>query len=118
MCGIVLLHVLIAPDAWLGRWLSRTTLRTLGNMAYSTYLFHPILLCLVFQLLRRQDPSFRTVSDLGPIALALVATLIVSYGSWRLFESRLLKLGHRWRYEGVPAKRPAGGFARPQQHTT
>src|SRR6185295_2454637 len=118
MCGVVLLYLLIAPDAWLGRWLSRPTMRTLGNMAYSTYLFHPILLCLSFQLLRHADPSLRSLRDLGPIALALVTTLVASYGSWRLFESKLLKMGHRWRYDGESAPGPARSFAKPQQNPT
>jgi peptidoglycan/LPS O-acetylase OafA/YrhL len=97
-CGAVLLYVLMAPDGWLGRWLSLGWMRALGNMAYSTYLFHPILLCFSFQLLRHGDPILRETSDLVPIAVAAVATVVVSYGSWALFESKLVKIGHRWRY--------------------
>jgi peptidoglycan/LPS O-acetylase OafA/YrhL len=98
MCGAVLAYLLVAPDGWLGRWLSTRWMRTLGNMAYSTYLFHPILLCFSFQLLRRQDPILRATSDLVPILVAAVATAVVSYGSWTLFESKLVKIGHRWKY--------------------
>jgi peptidoglycan/LPS O-acetylase OafA/YrhL len=98
MCGFVLLFLLIAPDNGFGRLLSRPTMRLLGNMAYSTYLFHPIILCFAFQSLQGGDPVLRTTRDLGPIAVALVGTAAASYASWRWFESRLLKIGHRWRY--------------------
>lgn len=98
MCGAVLVYLLTAPDGWLGRWLSLGWMRTLGNMAYSTYLIHPILLCFSFQLLRHSDPILRATSDLLPILVAGVGTAVMSYGSWTLFESRLVKIGHRWRY--------------------
>jgi peptidoglycan/LPS O-acetylase OafA/YrhL len=98
VCGGVLLYILTAPHGWLGRFLSLKWMRTLGNMAYSTYLFHPILLCLAFQIIRSKDPLLNSPSDLLPIFAAGVATAALSFASWQFFESKLIRYGHRWRY--------------------
>ena len=96
--GSVLLWLLLFPAGALSSFLSTRTMRNLGNMAYSTYLFHPILLCVVFMLLRQADPSLANASDLIPVAIALVGTLALSWLSWSQFESRLLRIGHRFHY--------------------
>jgi len=67
-------------------------------MAYSTYLFHPILLCIVFRLIKHSDPELNRAGDLPVIAAAMAATLILSWTSWRLFEKPLVAVGHRYRY--------------------
>lgn len=96
--GMILLSLLLFPRSAASRFLSSKTMMTLGNMSYSTYLFHPILLCLAFMFLRSSDPFLRNVSDLLPILIALVATFAVSWLSWSQFESRLLRIGHKFRY--------------------
>jgi peptidoglycan/LPS O-acetylase OafA/YrhL len=98
VCAAVLLYVLIAPDGIVGKFLSLRWMRLLGNMAYCTYLLHPILLCLSFRLLEGRDPFLTTPRDLVPVGAALLATLLLSYASWRLLESRLIHFGHRWKY--------------------
>ena len=46
--GGLLLMILLAPAGRIARFLSRPGMRLLGNMAYSTYLFHLTLLCVAF----------------------------------------------------------------------
>jgi peptidoglycan/LPS O-acetylase OafA/YrhL/glycosyltransferase involved in cell wall biosynthesis len=96
--GASLLSVLLLPTSFTGKLLSTGLMRNVGNMAYSTYLFHPILLCAVFRVLRSKDPALERVSDLGPLAIAGVTTLVLSWISWSQFESRLLRIGHRFQY--------------------
>jgi peptidoglycan/LPS O-acetylase OafA/YrhL len=96
--GLILLSLLLFPAGAISRFLSTGTMRNLGNMAYSTYLFHPIVLCLVFKIWRGTDPFLTDAADFGPIAIALAVTLILSWLSWSQFESRLLRIGHRYRY--------------------
>jgi hypothetical protein len=38
------------------------------------------------------------LSDVAPLAVAGVITLGLSWLSWSQFESRLLRIGHRFRY--------------------
>jgi peptidoglycan/LPS O-acetylase OafA/YrhL len=96
-----ILSVLVTPNGLVARVLSLKWVRELGNMAYSTYLMHPILLCICFRMLKGNDPQLGTFADLVPIGLALLATLALSWLSWRLFEKPLLSIGHRWRYKYV-----------------
>src|SRR5947199_460460 len=94
-CGVVLLYILMSPDGWVAKFLSLRWMRTLGNMAYSTYLFHPIILCVVFRAISRKDPFLNSPSDLLPITLACIVTLTISLASWEFLESNLVRLGHR-----------------------
>jgi peptidoglycan/LPS O-acetylase OafA/YrhL len=96
--GFVLLSLLLFPASGPARFLSTRPMRNLGNMAYSTYLFHPIMLCVAFMALRGKDPFLTTSADLTPIFVALPVTLALSWLSWTQFESRLLRIGHRFRY--------------------
>jgi len=96
--GGILVCVLIFPMSLPGRFLSTPPMRNLGNMAYSTYLFHPILLWLAFRVLLHKDPLLVGASDLPPLAFAGVATFAMAWLSWSQFESRLLRIGHRYRY--------------------
>jgi len=94
----ILISVLVSPNASISRFLSLSWMRELGNMAYSTYLFHPILLCLAFRLLRGYDPKLASAIDLVPISVALVASLLASWLSWHFFERKILAVGQRFRY--------------------
>jgi peptidoglycan/LPS O-acetylase OafA/YrhL len=96
--GLLLLNLLVAPEGAMARMLSMEPLRLLGNMAYSTYLFHPILLCVMFRAIRGVDPQLNAPPDLLSIAAALSATLLVSFACWTWFEQPLLARGRRFRY--------------------
>ena len=93
-----LLCLLLFPLSWPARWLSAAPLRTLGNMAFSTYLFHPILLCADFWAFQRRDPALNSIADLPPLALAAAGTLLLAWLSWTKFETPLLRLAHRFTY--------------------
>jgi peptidoglycan/LPS O-acetylase OafA/YrhL len=96
--SFALLALLVSQETWIGRALSHPWMRELGNMAYSTYLFHPIVLRLVFRLMRASDPQLGALRDLGPLGLSLILTLAVSWMSWKYFERRMIAMGHQWRY--------------------
>lgn len=93
-----ILLVLTAPTSLLGRVLSTPVIREIGNMAYSTYLFHPIVLCLSFLQLRGHDPILQDAGDYTAMAAAVVVTLLMSFASWRFFEKPLIRIGHRHEY--------------------
>jgi len=96
--ALALLSLVILPASRISRWLSLGWMREIGNLAYSTYLFHPILLGLTFRLLKGSDPLLESGADLGLLAVAAAATLAVTLGSWHLFEKPLVTIGHRFRY--------------------
>jgi peptidoglycan/LPS O-acetylase OafA/YrhL len=48
---------------------------------------------------RHRGPTFTHAFDLLPLTLALVGSLLLAHLSWTLFESRLVRYGHRFAYE-------------------
>ena len=96
--GLLILNIQLRPQTLLARALSTGPLRLLGNMAYSTYLFHPIVLCLVFRSLRGVDPQLNTASDLTALAVTLGVTLLLSWLSWTRFEQPILSRARRFTY--------------------
>jgi peptidoglycan/LPS O-acetylase OafA/YrhL len=96
--GLLILNIQLRPQSLMTKTLSARPLRLLGNMAYSTYLFHPILLCVVFRCLRGSDPQLNAASDLPTLALALGVTLLFSWLSWTRFEQPVLARAHRFKY--------------------
>jgi peptidoglycan/LPS O-acetylase OafA/YrhL len=98
MFGLILLSLILFPQSRPSRLLSLTGMRTLGTFSYSIYLFHPIVLCIVFRLYSGMDPQLNGVADLIPIGISLLLVLAAAFCSWNLFEKPLLRLGHRFRY--------------------
>ncbi len=96
--GLLILNIQLRPRTVVARILSTRPARLLGNMAYSTYLVHPIVLCIVFRSLRGVDPQLNTAGDLPALALALVVTLLLSWLSWTRFEQPILARAHRFKY--------------------
>jgi peptidoglycan/LPS O-acetylase OafA/YrhL len=96
--GVVLLFLLVSPNSIPARVLASKVCRYFGLIAYSTYLFHPILLCIAFRLLSSKDPSLNTYADLFPVAAALLGTLMLASISWYMFESKLVGLGRRFTF--------------------
>lgn len=96
--GLLILNIQLAPQSLIARTLSKKTIGLLGNMAYSTYLFHPILLCVVFRMFRGVDPQLNTAGDLPSLALALGLTLVLSWLCWTRFEEPILASARRFKY--------------------
>jgi peptidoglycan/LPS O-acetylase OafA/YrhL len=96
--GGLLLVVLLSPHSLFSRFLASRPMRELGNMAYSTYLFHPILLCVTFRAINGHDPQLKDMGDITVIVAALITTLILSFLSWRFLEKPLVAIGHRYKY--------------------
>ena len=96
--GSVLLCIILSPRGLIAVFLSTPIMRTLGNMAYSTYLFHLIALHVTFRCFAGKDPSLASVADLWLVLAALCATGALSYCSWSFFEKRLIRTGHQFHY--------------------
>jgi len=96
--GLLLLYVVAAPGGWVARFLSLSWMRTLGNMAYSTYMFHLIVLSLVFLRIRGGEPALNSSADLLPMGVALALTGLLSLASWQFFERRFIRSGHKYQY--------------------
>lgn len=96
--ALILLALVLFPQSRVAQFLSRGWMRKLGDLAYSTYLFHPIVLGVVFWAWTGADPVLAAATDLVPLTAAMILTLLITLSSWHYLEKPLLKIGHRFVY--------------------
>jgi len=96
---LIFLLLTITSSGWLKRIFSWRALRWLGTIAYGLYLIHVPALDLAFRLFEHRSPRLVQAFDLVPLTIALGGSLLLACLSWTLFESRLVRYGHRFAYE-------------------
>ena len=103
---LILLLLTLTSDGWLKRIFTWRELRWLGTIAYGLYLIHVPALDLSFRLFEHGGPRLAHAVDLFPLTIALGGSLLLAHLSWTLFESRLVRYGHRFVYvEHKPSER-------------
>jgi peptidoglycan/LPS O-acetylase OafA/YrhL len=96
---VILLYGINWRQSYIGRLLRISALRWLGAIAYGAYLFHQLVLGLLFALFQGKAPEISTWFDLLLTFVALFATLVLCRISWVYFEKRLISIGHETDYE-------------------
>ena len=96
---IILLLVLIDKDNMFTRLTRNKFFVHLGLYSFSIYLFHQIVLGLVFFLIPYKLPQIHTWYDLGLVLSCAIATFIIARFSYHHFEKPFMKLGHTFKYE-------------------
>lgn len=94
----ILLASLVDDRGLVARLFSVAWLRGLGTISYAVYLLHLGVLAAAHGLLLGRDDQYPAITDAasaGATLLALVTTLLLAAGSWRYFESGMLRLGRR-----------------------
>jgi peptidoglycan/LPS O-acetylase OafA/YrhL len=99
MYAAVLLMAVTAPKSWLGRLFRLGWLRWLGGIAYCLYLVHIDALLIVYRLFGYTRLQLDRWRDLLPLTTALACSLLISHASWKYFESRMVRIGHRFTYQ-------------------
>ena len=95
----ILLHAVIQSEGKLARILSTRWLRWFGLLSYAIYMFHESFAGLLHGALLQASPSISTLPGLLVTMLSLALVLVASTLSMRLFESRFLRWGRRFKYE-------------------
>jgi peptidoglycan/LPS O-acetylase OafA/YrhL len=92
----LLLIAVVRTHGWWARVMRLSSLRWLGNLAYCLYLLHgPTFTASCYLLRGRPHPDG---PDWAAAALGLVLALGLSYLSWQYFESKMIRIGHRFSY--------------------
>ena len=102
-----LMTTMIDSNGWLSRVCQTRWLMRLGGIAYGLYLIHGLVLELAFRILRHRAPILANGYDALTALLALILAVFFAQLSWRFFESKLVRMGHRFTYGTARAVRPA-----------
>jgi peptidoglycan/LPS O-acetylase OafA/YrhL len=73
-------------------------LTELGMLAYGLYLFHYLLIGLVYGLAGKASPLLTGLSTIGLTLLSGLLVFALTRLSWRYFEKPLINRGHRYQY--------------------
>lgn len=95
--SLVLVTVLLRHNTNASRLLSTTRLRQLGAISYSVYLFHPLIIGLVFLCFRKRE-ELASMTDATLLLVALLLTLGICSQLYSLVERKCVALGHRLKY--------------------
>jgi peptidoglycan/LPS O-acetylase OafA/YrhL len=90
---------------WLSRVFRARWLMWLGTIAYASYLVHEIVLDAVFRLLLHRTPLMTDGFDALTSLVTLGVALCLAPLSWKYFESKLVRMGHRFTYGSRAATR-------------
>jgi peptidoglycan/LPS O-acetylase OafA/YrhL len=106
--GVSLTGILMASGTPATAWLRTRSLRAIGLISYSLYLFHPSFKGLFFAAAHRGE-SVQTPLDLALLVMALMSTFGFCAALYVWIERPAQKFGKRFRYEpSAPADQAAG----------
>lgn len=95
--SILLLSIMLKSGDPTMAFLRSELLRQLGTISYSLYLFHPLLLLLVFRMSVGRSPHIASWSDITLLAVAAVCSWLVA-AAFKPLERRAIAYGHRYAY--------------------
>ena len=94
----LLLIAILLPQHPLGRLFRLRPLRSLGKLAYCVYLLHVSVLLAAFSVLNDTSLAHNTFARWAVGVAAICVVLLVATISWNLLESRMICIGHRFKY--------------------
>ena len=94
---LLLATVLLRHNTSISGLLSTAWLRQLGTISYSVYLFHPLIIGLVFLSVGKNE-ELASASDAALLLTALLLTLGFCSKLYQLMERKCVALGHRLQY--------------------
>ena len=97
--AFLILILLFYRNVWLARMFRNRFLIWLGGISFGVYLIHQPISGFLHGLRGNAVPVMTSWQDVIITLLALGATLLIAQVSYRYYESRFIRLGHRFRYE-------------------
>lgn len=97
--GLFILYVVTYPGGILDSSMRNRILMWMGSISYGVYLFHTNISAIVHGLIRSTRPYMASWQDAMVTLLALALTLMLAQLSYSLFEKRVLRYGHRFKYK-------------------
>jgi len=97
-CACLILWLLCFRESVYTAWLRVAPLRYLGKISYGVYLLHPLALWMVLELGKKGFIHFHQ-NDWRYVILAVVSSVALASISWKFFETPLLRIKDRIRYD-------------------
>ena len=94
----LILLVLADKENWLAKFFSMRWLCGLGLISYGVYIFHQPVSWLLHTLAGNAEPTMLNWRDVGITMAALFVTVSIAAGSWKIFESKMVRWGRRHTY--------------------
>jgi peptidoglycan/LPS O-acetylase OafA/YrhL len=96
--GLFLILPILDKNGILGRILRNKILQLIGLVSYGIYIYHFIVLGIVFKIVLNQRPNIASFQELLVTILAVIVTIGVSLLSYYYFEKLFLKLSSKFKY--------------------
>lgn len=90
--------LLIVSDSYKGTTLNSRGLRFFGSISYGLYLIHQPVAGLLHGLLLGTRPDTANVTQTLVTVAALITSVVLAWLSWKFFESKMVQIGHQWKY--------------------
>lgn len=91
--------LLVVSKKLSGKLLLTKPLRFFGSISYGMYLVHQPILVLLHGFVFGTEPDIATTPQLLLTLAAILISVGISWLSWTFFESRIVRYGHRFKYE-------------------
>jgi peptidoglycan/LPS O-acetylase OafA/YrhL len=95
----VLILALAKPAGFVARCARIRWLRELGRVSYCVYIIHLAVNVVFHAVLRRAPASTTDWRGVFVTVFAAIATYLIAWASWTLFEGPLVRYGHKFKYE-------------------
>lgn len=96
--GILVIYALMLPKTWLGSFLRSKALVWIGAISYSLYLFHYLIMVVVFHIAGYTGVGIFGIKEIILTIIAFSTSLIVSWLIYRWLEQPMVKIGKRFKY--------------------
>lgn len=111
--GCLLLLCLLRPSHP-SSWIMRASpLRYMGKLSYAVYLIHQALLGVPLDALKDMNPHASALWHWVAAGVAIAVIIGLAQLSWTVFESKLIPIGHRFKYSGAARKKAAVAVISP-----
>jgi peptidoglycan/LPS O-acetylase OafA/YrhL len=102
-----LLLAVINPHGGLHRGLSLSAFKPIATISYGLYLLQSPMMAVVETCFRFAHLQYAKISwtATGVALVSLAATSVAAIISWKLFESRMIRIGHQHQYQPLTAEK-------------
>lgn len=98
---LLILLAVVQRENIFSRTLKNRVLIWFGRRSYAIYIFHFVIVGLVYNAFGYEHPGYDNMQSFIPIVLSVVIVLILAEVTYHLIEKPFLRFGHRYRYDGT-----------------